>query len=117
MLYTDMTAISVSHNAHRKLRAPLDKLFVRNSIMQIESRIIAHIDRLYYRLSTYRGTGQVVNLSNAISSLTTDIISSVTFEEPSDFLSDANFNADWYQTLKRGTFAMPVFKHMPWIIR
>jgi cytochrome P450 len=110
-----MTAISTGHDAHRRLRMPLEKLFARHSILRIEPRVISRTEKLCARLESYRGSGEAVNLTNAFSSLTTDIISSVIFEEPSDYLSDPNFNADWYQTLKMGTLSIPLLKHMPWI--
>jgi hypothetical protein len=114
--YTDMTAISTGHEAHRRLRAPLDKLCARNSITRIEPRLIERTEILCRRLGSYQGTRQIVNLTNALSSLTTDIISSIIFEEPSDYLSDPNFNDKWYETLKMGTLTVPLLKHMPWII-
>ncbi|KAK5636379.1 hypothetical protein RRF57_012091 [Xylaria bambusicola] len=113
---TDMASISHRHDAHRHLRAPVDTIFARNRILPFESRIVDRVARLCDRLSHYRGTGEVVNLSNAFSSLTTDVISSVIFEEPSDYLGDPNFNSDWFDTLKRGTRSVFVFKHLPWII-
>lgn len=73
----DMTAISTGHDAHRRLRAPLDRLFARANIMRIEPRVAARAERLCDRLNAYKGTGEVVNLTDALSSLTTDIISSI----------------------------------------
>lgn len=89
-----MTAISTGHDSHRRLRAPLDRLFARASIMRIERRLSARVERLCGRLDAYKGTGEVVNLTNALSSLTTDIISSIIFEEPSDYLGDPDFNEE-----------------------
>ncbi|KAH8647763.1 cytochrome P450 [Xylariales sp. PMI_506] len=114
--FEDMTAISIHHDAHRRLRAPLNKLFARSGIIRLEPRLVGRVDRLCGRLSSYQGTGEVVNLTNALSSLTTDVISSIIFEEPSDYLGDPEFNDKWYATLNRGTFNVPLFKHMPWII-
>ncbi|KAJ3568305.1 hypothetical protein NPX13_g6468 [Xylaria arbuscula] len=86
--FEDMTAISHKHDAHRRLSTPF----------------------------SHGPTGEVVNLSNAFSSLTTDVISSLIFEEPSDYLGDPDFNSDCFETLKRGTRSVFVFKHMPWIL-
>lgn len=112
----DMSSISTSHDAHRRLRVPLDKLFVRSSILRIESRVSDRVARLCDRLSSYQETDEVVNLTNALSSLTTDIISSVIFEEPSDYLGDPDFNSEWYDILKRGAGNVFIFKHLPWAI-
>lgn len=89
-----MTATSTGHDSHRRLRAPLNKLFARASIMRIEGRVAARVERLCGRLDAYKGTGEVVNLTNAMSSLTTDIILSFIFEEPSDYLGDPDFNEE-----------------------
>ncbi|KAJ6437467.1 Cytochrome P450 [Purpureocillium lavendulum] len=56
-------------------------------------------------------------MTNALSSLTTDVISSIIFEEPSDYLGDPDFNDKWYETLKMGTLSVPLFKQMPWAVR
>ena len=111
-----MAGISHKHDAHRRLRAPLDIIFARNRIIPYESRITDRVTKLCDRLSYHQGTGEVVNLSNAFSSLTTDVISSVIFEEPSDYLGDPDFNSEWFETLKRGTRSVFVFKHSPWIV-
>lgn len=111
-----MTAISTTHEAHRRLRAPLDRLFSRSGVISIEARLIERIERLCNRFESFQGTGQIVNLTDALSSLTTDIISSIIFEEPSDYLGDPDFNHEWYETLKMGTLSVPLFKHMPWVV-
>lgn len=111
-----MTAISASHEAHRRLRVPLDKLFARASVVRVEPRIVARTQRLCNRLGAYKDTDEVVSLTDAISSLTTDIISSIIFEEPSDYLGSPDFNKRWYKTLKMGTKSVPLFKHLPWIV-
>lgn len=96
---------------------PLDKLFARQSILRIEPRVVMRTEKLCARLESYRGTNEAVNLTNAFSSLTIDVISSIIFEEPSDYLLDPNFNNEWYEILKMGTLSVPLFKHMPWITR
>ncbi|KAI1345413.1 hypothetical protein F5Y01DRAFT_62346 [Xylaria sp. FL0043] len=68
----DMTAISIAHDAHRRLRVPLDQLCARNSILRMKSRIFDRATRLCDRLSCYEGTGEVVNLATALSSLTVE---------------------------------------------
>lgn len=115
--FEDMTAISTDHDAHRRLRQPLDKLFAKQSILRIEPRVAIRTEKLCARLESYRQSGEEVNLSNAFSSLTTDTISSIIFQEPSDYLSDPDFNHSWYETLKMGTLSVSLFKHMPWITR
>lgn len=111
-----MTAISTAHDAHRRLRVPLDKLFSRSGILSIEPRLIERTERLCNRLRSFQGTGRIVNLTDALSSLTTDVISSIIFEDPSDYLGDPDFNHEWYETLKMGTLSVPLFKQIPWVV-
>lgn len=111
-----MMTISATHEAHRHLRAPLDRLFARASIARLEPRIVARTQKLCDRLGAFRDTGEVVCLSDALSSLTTDVISSIIFEEPSDYLGAPDFNKAWYRTLKMGTKSVPVFKNLPWMV-
>lgn len=108
--------ISATHEAHRRLRAPLDRLFARASIARVEPRIVARTQKLCDRLSAFKDTGEVISLSDAISSLTTDIISSIIFEDPSDYLGSPDFNKRWYRTLKMGTKSVPIFKNLPWVV-
>jgi cytochrome P450 len=51
-----MTAISTTHDAHRRLRMPLEKLFARHSILRIEPRVISRTEKLCARLESYRGS-------------------------------------------------------------
>lgn len=111
-----MTALSTSHEALRRLRASLDKLFTRGSILRIEPRVVVRAERMCERLRSYQDTGEVVNLTNVLSSLTTDIISSIIFDEPRDYLGDPNFNNEWYDTLTKGRRSTPLFENMPWMI-
>jgi cytochrome P450 len=54
----DMTAISTNHDAHRRLRMPLEKLFARHSILKIEPRVMSRTEKLCARLESYRGSGE-----------------------------------------------------------
>ncbi|KAI9699827.1 MAG: hypothetical protein M1836_002862 [Candelina mexicana] len=111
--FEDMTAISTHHEAHRRARAPLEPFFSTAGITRTEARVVARVKKLCQRVNTLKGSGNVINFSYALSSLTTDVISSVIFEESSDYLGAADFNVAWFDTLKRGTLTHPLFAHLP----
>jgi len=46
-----------------------------------------------------------------------DIVSSMLFEQPSDFLDDPDFNQKWFETMKMGTLSQPLFANLPWMTR
>jgi len=66
-----MTAVSHTHEMHRAVRAPLDPFFSKAGISRVESRVMLRIEKLGNRLRMEAGTGTVVNLTSALSSLTT----------------------------------------------
>jgi hypothetical protein len=85
-------------------------------MLRIEPRVVARTERMCDRLQSYQNTGEVVNLTNVLSSLTTDVILSIIFDEPSDYPGGPNLNDQWYDTLKKATRSTPLFKRMPWMI-
>jgi hypothetical protein len=46
-----------------------------------------------------------------------DAVSSIIFEEPSDYLGDPDFNEAWFYNLKQGTLSVPIFAQLPWVAR
>lgn len=111
-----MTNMSIPHDDHRRLRAPIDKLMSRGSLFHVEKRVVARTQKLCARLSEHRGTGEVVKMTNALSSYATDIISCLIFAEPSDFLADEKYNGRFFDTLRLGIRTVPLMKAMPWMI-
>ncbi|KAL2818628.1 cytochrome P450 [Aspergillus granulosus] len=95
--FEDMVARFTDHDAHRAARVPINRFFSRASITRVEPRVMARVQKFCHRLQIAADTGMVVNISNALNSLTSDIISSTIFEEPSDFLEDPDFNGEWYR--------------------
>ncbi|KAI2135411.1 hypothetical protein LOZ29_003921 [Ophidiomyces ophidiicola] len=93
--YEDLAAISRTHEDHRLSRVPLDPFFSRAGIVKAEPRVVERVKRLRNRLNALVDKGVPINLTHALSSLTTDIISSVIFDEPSDYLADPTFNDQW----------------------
>jgi len=89
LISLDMTAVSSTHNMHRASRAPLDPFFSKAGVLKLEQRVLARIEKMCARLRLIQGTGQVVNLFNAISSLTTGKEKMIS-ENKSTSLTDGN---------------------------
>jgi hypothetical protein len=66
-----MTAVSQYHDVHRAARAPLDPFFSKAGVSRVEPRVLQRIQKLCRRLRAEQGTGKVVNITYALSSLTT----------------------------------------------
>jgi hypothetical protein len=90
----------------------LRNFFSRASITRLEGRTVDRLHKLDRRLQEWVDSGKAVNLTHAIYSYVTgtfsgqvespvgwangsDIISSMLFEEPCDYLSDPTFNDTW----------------------
>ncbi|KAJ5356412.1 cytochrome P450 [Penicillium concentricum] len=122
-LLPDLVALLIDHDMHRASIAPLKPFFSYAGISRIEPRIEACVLKLGQKLEELASVNAnptdpvIVNLTHAFNSYANDVISAVLFEDPSDFLSDPAFNAPWYQNVKRGLLAVPLFAHLPWLAR
>lgn len=59
---------------HRIVRAPLDPFFSKAGILRVENRVLERVEKLCGRLKAVSGTGEVVNISNALASLANGIV-------------------------------------------
>ncbi|KAL2808262.1 cytochrome P450 [Aspergillus granulosus] len=115
--FEDMVAVSTTHDMHRATRAPLDPFFSMAGIRRVEPRVVQIIEKFRKKLGAFVNTGKPVNLTHAFGSLTTDVVSCMLFEEPSDYLGDPTFNAEWFNLLKKGVVTIPLLAHMPWLAK
>ncbi|KAI2430685.1 hypothetical protein LOZ30_004075 [Ophidiomyces ophidiicola] len=69
--YEDLAAISRTHEDHRLSRVPLDPFFSRAGIVKAEPRVVERVKRLRNRLNALVDKGVPINLTHALSSLTT----------------------------------------------
>jgi len=130
-----MIAISKDHDMHRQARGVLDPFFSKAKLAELEPRVLERVQRLCARFKSIQGTDTVANMTNAINSLTSgeestywhyqkstknsaiDSVSSLIFEDPSDYLGDANFNETYYTRLRSGILSVPIFAHLPWFAK
>ncbi|KAK2749435.1 hypothetical protein FQN57_006369 [Myotisia sp. PD_48] len=112
-----MAAVSEKDELHRITRVPLDPFFSKVGIVRVEPRVLQRVKKLCGRFDALADTGKPVNITHAVGSLANDVISSILFEEPSDYLGDEDFNASWFEILKKGTMTVPLLAHLPWLAR
>jgi cytochrome P450 len=86
---------TVDHDLHRIRRAALNPYFSKASVGRLESTIQSNIDSLCTRLQRYAGTGTPINISDAFTCLSADVIGSYTFGRSYGFLQHPDFMPRW----------------------
>ncbi|OJD36070.1 cytochrome p450 [Diplodia corticola] len=113
MFGTTQAAVgTASHELHRLRRAALNPFFSRRSVVRLEPVIQANVDKLRARLHGFAATGQHVNLTDAFTALSADVIGAFAFGKPYGFLDADDFNPGWHKLmldLSRGTHLMKQF--------
>ncbi|KAL9112185.1 MAG: hypothetical protein Q9227_003562 [Pyrenula ochraceoflavens] len=114
---------AASHDLHRLRRSAVAPLFSKRSIYQLSSLVQLYVDKLVSRLAELRSSGSPVNLINAYSALTGDIISQYCFGASSGFIEDREFSPHWHQlihdfgemghTCKHFGLLMPLMESLP----
>lgn len=80
---------------HRIRRAALNPFFSKQSVGRLEDIIQLSIDRLYFRLGCSADSGLPVNLSDAFTAVSGDVISSYTFGESYNLVEQDEFAPEW----------------------
>ena len=96
MFGTSQAAVgTTSHELHRVRRAGLNPFFSKRSVVRLEPVLHANVNRLCDRLRDFAGTGQAVNLSDAFTCLSADVIGSYAFGRSYAFLDTPDFYPGW----------------------
>ncbi|GME40911.1 Cytochrome P450 [Neofusicoccum parvum] len=113
MFGTTQAAVgTASHELHRLRRQALNPFFSRRSVAQLEPVIQANVDKLRARLEGFADTGVPVNVTDAFTALSADVIGSFAFGRSYGFLDAEDFNPGWHKLmvdLSRGTHLMKQF--------
>jgi cytochrome P450 len=106
---------TIHHNLHRQRRAAVSPFFSRQSVLNLSKEIIAKIDRLCERLQEFRKSGTVVNIEDAYTALTVDIITEYCFAKPNGSLDSPDLGHEWRQTLTDITLLCHLNSHFPFL--
>ncbi|KAL2838171.1 cytochrome P450 [Aspergillus pseudoustus] len=115
--FEDYAAMIHTHDDHRSIRAPAQQYFSVSSLGQIEIQVVNCIKTLCQRLEGYRDINKPFNMSYALLALSTDTISTVLYEEPTNALAEPNFNKSWFKMRKQGMGVIPLLASIPWPAR
>ncbi|EKG10950.1 Cytochrome P450 [Macrophomina phaseolina MS6] len=103
---------TTSHALHRVRRAALNPFFSRRSVARLEPVIQANVNKLRKRLEGFADKGKPVNLTDALTALSADVIGDFAFGRSYGFLDAEDFNPGWHKLmldLSRGTHLMKQF--------
>ncbi|KAI9883898.1 MAG: hypothetical protein M1823_004311 [Watsoniomyces obsoletus] len=119
---------TIEDERHRKLRAPLSGFFSKPSVERLQPEIRRFIEKLCGRFEEHRESKKPMNLGDAYSALTLDVISEYSFAKAYGCLDRPDFAPEWptlMMTLsesahvhKQFGWLFPLMKAMPeWTIR
>lgn len=112
---TRSVVATIMHEKHRLRRAPLNQYFSKRSIRNLESLITSGVDRLVKRLRGRYLDGSIINLSDAYTGLTIDIISEYCFGAGAGRLDQHDCGKDFRIMIQKSAQIAPLGKHFPFI--
>jgi cytochrome P450 len=83
------------HDLHHLRKQALAPYFSKSSVSRLEPLIQQKVERLCARLQEFQGTGRPVNLSDAFTCFSADVIGSYVFGTEYGFLDSPEFNPGW----------------------
>ena len=98
---TDMTFGTVGHALHRRRRAAFSNFFSKASVRRLEPVIQALVDKLCQKISSEMDSGKPVNLVDAYSALTQDIITEYCFSNCRNVLEMKDFSPWYYELVQK----------------
>lgn len=122
------TFATISHDLHRIRRSAIAPFLSKQSVQRLEPTVQSVISQLTTRFLALQGTGQSVNLIDAYSALTGDVISQYAFAKPYGFLEEEDFAPWWHKAwmdvsenghkFKQFAWLEPILRRMPrWAVR
>jgi len=86
---------TTDHNLHHARKHALSPFFSKAAVSQLEPLIQEKVDQICHRLTEFRSSGCAVNLSDAFTCFSADVIGSYVFGTDYGFLKSADFNPGW----------------------
>lgn len=106
---------TVSHDLHRVRRNALNPFFSKQAISRMEPLIRDLIEKLCVRFESCRSTGEPVNTLDAYAALTTDIITTYSFNTSYGCLEDPHWKNEWPQAMVESTMSVHLNKQFKWV--
>jgi len=119
---------TVPHDHHRLRRSVLNPYFSKRSVARLEPVIQSRVDSLCERFRELQKLGAPVNLGDAYSALTMDIITEYSFAKSYGLLAKPEFASEWAKVMmaasesshlnKQFGWLLPIMKLMPtWLVK
>jgi cytochrome P450 len=113
----------IDHDLHRMRRKSVEPFFSKRSVQALEGQIVGKVEKLLSRFSSALSEskkkgqkGALVNLSDAMSALTLDVISDYSFGESMGALEKDNYGHEFIKLLHESIQMRPVGRQFPTII-
>lgn len=106
---------TISHDLHRKRRAPLNPYFSKQSVRRQEPIVKDRLLKLLERMSTFAKSGEVFPLSVAYQALTCDVINEYAFAKSTGYLKQDDFNASYFEAIAAMFELSHAMLHIGWL--
>ncbi|KAK5121539.1 hypothetical protein LTR85_005372 [Meristemomyces frigidus] len=106
---------TIGHGLHRTRRSAIAPLFSKKNIYELQPLVKKKVDKLVDRFSQACREGTVINLVDAMSALTMDVISSYCFGKDMRQLDKLEFAAQVVWEMLQGSKVAGPARHMPWL--
>ncbi|KAJ9605728.1 hypothetical protein H2200_009577 [Cladophialophora chaetospira] len=106
---------TISHEVHRLRRAALNPFFSKQAISRMEPLIRELLEKLCARFERCRETGEPVDTLQAYAALTTDIITTYSFNTSYGCIGDSNWKSEWPQAMVDSTTSVHLNKQFKWL--
>lgn len=113
----------IDHNEHKLRRRAVEPFFSKKSVQALEGQIVEKVEKLISRFTSALAKskkagekGAIINLSDAMSALTLDVISDYCFGEPMGALEMETYGHDFITILHEGVQMRPVGRQFPLLV-
>lgn len=106
---------TVDHELHRTRRAALSPFFSKVSVQRLEPTVQDVIDKLVIRLQSMKFSGTTVNIIDAFSALTGDVIWQYAFAKSYGLTDDPDFAPYWHKSMMDLSENGYVIEHFTWL--
>ena len=94
---------TVSHDLHRLRRNALNPFFSKQAIGNMEPLVRDLIEKLCIRFEGFRRTGEPVDTLKAYAALTTDVITTYSFNTSYGCIEDPDWKWEWPEAMVEST--------------
>ncbi|KAF1999845.1 putative benzoate 4-monooxygenase cytochrome P450 [Amniculicola lignicola CBS 123094] len=104
---------TIDHDTHKMRRGAVSAFFSKRAVQTLNPLVITKVELLLNRLTRAKEEGVVVNLNEAFSAMTLDIISEYCFGESMGSLEKSAYGKDWLDLLHQGIQVRPLARQFP----